>query len=201
MVTYSNNRQMNYKNGKIYKIESHLGDKIYIGSTTKQYLSQRMGFHRSDYKKWMNNKSGYVRVYDLFNEYGIDNCLITLIEMCPCNTRDELRAKEGFYIKSLPCVNKNVAGRSQKEYNAEHKEQRKQSQKDFYENHPNYSKEYYEANKEHYNELHNTYQKNNYETLNKKCDCPCGGKHLFRHKSTHIKSLRHLNYLKDQISN
>ena len=31
-----------YNNGKIYKIESNLGNKIYIGSTTKDYLSQRM---------------------------------------------------------------------------------------------------------------------------------------------------------------
>ena len=30
----------NYSLTKIYKIESHLGDKIYIGSTSKQYLSQ-----------------------------------------------------------------------------------------------------------------------------------------------------------------
>jgi hypothetical protein len=41
---------VNYGNGKIYKIESHLGDKIYIGSTTKQYLSQRMDKHRSEYR-------------------------------------------------------------------------------------------------------------------------------------------------------
>ena len=27
-----------YSKTKIYKIESHLGDKIYIGSTCKQYL-------------------------------------------------------------------------------------------------------------------------------------------------------------------
>ena len=27
---------VNYQNTKIYKIESHLGPKIYIGSTTKQ---------------------------------------------------------------------------------------------------------------------------------------------------------------------
>ena len=40
---------VNYSNGKIYKIESDLGDLIYIGSTTKYYLSQRMERHRFDY--------------------------------------------------------------------------------------------------------------------------------------------------------
>ena len=47
---------MNYQNGKIYKIESHVGPKIYSGSTTKQYLSQRMEKHRSGYNRWKLNK-------------------------------------------------------------------------------------------------------------------------------------------------
>jgi hypothetical protein len=191
---------MNYKNGKIYKIESHLGDKIYIGSTTKQYLSQRMVAHRNDYKKWKNNKGGCVRVYELFDEYGIDNCFITLIEMSPCSTRDELRAKEGFYIRSIACVNKNIAGRSVKEYTEENKEKRRQLFEDFHENNPNYSKEYYEANKEHYAELRNAYKEKHSESLNKKVDCPCGGKYISRHKSTHFKSLIHRHYL-EQTSN
>ena len=31
---------VNYANSKVYKIWSTQGDKIYVGSTTKQYLSQ-----------------------------------------------------------------------------------------------------------------------------------------------------------------
>ena len=45
---------VNYQNGKIYKIESHQGDKIYIGSTTKQYSSQRLVAHRDDYTYWLS---------------------------------------------------------------------------------------------------------------------------------------------------
>ena len=41
---------VNYNNSKVYKIWSHAGDKIYIGSTTKDYLSKRMTDHRSAYK-------------------------------------------------------------------------------------------------------------------------------------------------------
>ena len=43
-----------YSKGKIYKIEpicDHDEGDIYIGSTTKEYLSQRMTLHRNDYKK------------------------------------------------------------------------------------------------------------------------------------------------------
>lgn len=40
-------KMVNYKDGKIYKIVSSQTAKIYIGSTTKKYLSQRMDDHRS----------------------------------------------------------------------------------------------------------------------------------------------------------
>ena len=67
---------VNYSNGKIYKIESHLGDKIYIGSTTKEYLSQRMDNHRGHYKVWKNGQGNKTTSFELFDEYGIENCKI-----------------------------------------------------------------------------------------------------------------------------
>lgn len=107
---------MDYQKGKIYKIESHLGDKIYIGSTTKEYLSQRMTAHRGDYNSWKKgNNQGKISSFELFEEYGVENCNIFLLEQCPCNSKDELRAKEGYYIKILKCVNKLIPGRTVKE--------------------------------------------------------------------------------------
>ena len=47
-----NKSKMNYQQTKIYRIESHLGNKIYIGSTTKKMLCQRMTAHREDFKRW-----------------------------------------------------------------------------------------------------------------------------------------------------
>ncbi len=81
---------VNYSNTKIYKIMSHLGDKIYIGSTTKRYLSQRMDNHRSGYKLWKHGTQGKVNSYTLFDEYGVENCEIVLIEAYPCNGKDEV---------------------------------------------------------------------------------------------------------------
>jgi 2,3-bisphosphoglycerate-independent phosphoglycerate mutase len=52
---------INYKNGKIYKIEptvDHDEGDVYIGSTTKEYLSQRMVQHRDNYKTY---KKGNVK--------------------------------------------------------------------------------------------------------------------------------------------
>ena len=57
-----------YSKGEFYKIEpvvDHEEHAIYIGSTTKEYFSQRMTTHRLDYNRW-NNKSNQVMSYDLF---------------------------------------------------------------------------------------------------------------------------------------
>ena len=97
---------VNYQNGKIYKIESNLGNKIYIGSTTKQYLSQRMDKHRSNYRCWQVNKKRFLTSVNVFEAYGVENCNIILIEAFPCNSKDELLAREAHYIRTLDCENK-----------------------------------------------------------------------------------------------
>ena len=104
-----------YSKTKIYKIESHLGDKVYVGSTAKQYLSQRFQQHKSAYKGWKEGKVNKVTSYDLFDEYGPENCQIVLIEEYPCNSKDAKNAREGHYIKELNCVNRIVVGRTQEE--------------------------------------------------------------------------------------
>ncbi len=72
------NTKINYNNGKIYKIEPLNGEEgdIYIGSTTKQYLSQRMDSHRSDFKKFNEGKKVSITSFKLFEKYGIENCNI-----------------------------------------------------------------------------------------------------------------------------
>lgn len=96
-----------YNNTKIYKIYSHLGPQIYIGATTKLYLSQRMSKHRSDYKVWKrDNKRSHISSYILFELYGVDNCVIELIEAKACKSKDELSQLEGHYVRTLECVNR-----------------------------------------------------------------------------------------------
>ena len=107
-----------YENGKIYKIWSPLGDKIYVGSTTKERLCQRMEAHRGDYNKWKNNKEKYKKItsFILFDEYGIVNCFIELLEAKNCQCKDELTQLEGKYIRELECVNRIIPGRTREEY-------------------------------------------------------------------------------------
>ena len=98
---------VNYNNGKIYKIEDLAGEMCYIGSTTKDYLSKRMVKHRSAYKCWLSGtlKTNF-SVFQIFEKYGIENCRIVLVELCPCDTRDELLKREAYYVSVLDCVNK-----------------------------------------------------------------------------------------------
>ena len=114
---------INYKNSKIYRIWSPQGDKVYIGSTTKELLCQRMTAHRKEYRKWKKTNIQCVTSYLLFEEYGIENCFIELLEAKECNSKDELNQLEGKYIRELTCVNKRVEGRTRKQYREEHKEE------------------------------------------------------------------------------
>ena len=130
---------INYKNGKIYKIEPVNGKEgeIYVGSTTKQYLSQRMTAHRGNYKSWKNGKGTKLMSFNLFDKYGIENCQIILLENCPCDSKDQLTSRKAYYTRTLDCVNKSIPDRTQKEYYKDNKEHLLE-----------YAKKYRETNKE-----------------------------------------------------
>jgi hypothetical protein len=109
----------NYQLSKIYKIvplNSEDDNDVYIGSTCKTTLAERMTQHRYKYRSWKNgNKESNISSFRLFEKYGLENCHIYLIINYPCNNKDELRRLEGHYITNIPCVNKIVPGRSDKE--------------------------------------------------------------------------------------
>ena len=92
-----------YSRGKIYKIYCPTveNSKCYIGSTTKPLISMRFSDHKSSYK----NPKTACTVYSLFDEYGVDNCIIELIEEYNATSKDDLFRRESFYIKSIDCVN------------------------------------------------------------------------------------------------
>ena len=109
----------NYQLSKIYRIEPNNSDcdgDVYYGSSCEPYLSRRIDGHRSAYKRWLNGKNSKVMVYELFEKYGVENCSIVLVEKFPCDSREELHARERFYIKNNKCVNKYIPLRSKKDY-------------------------------------------------------------------------------------
>ena len=145
----------NYTQGKIYKIEpivEHEEHEIYIGSTSLKYLSSRMCYHNVSYKKWKLNSHGKVMSFELFDKYGFENCVITLIENVNANTKEELLQKERYYIQSMKCINKNIPLRTLKEYYIDNIEHAKNVRKTYYENHKEetaeYQRKWREENKE-----------------------------------------------------
>ena len=125
-----------YQKGKIYKIISNETDEVYIGSTT-QTLSLRLGGHKRNYKKYLNNKYSYTTSYNILK---YDDVKIILIEECPCDNREQLLKREQYYIDNMDCINKNRATISHltKEENGKYKYQ--QALK----NNPNLCKDIYQ---------------------------------------------------------
>ncbi len=82
-----------YSKGKIYKIVSNCTNKIYIGSTTLDRLSTRLALHRHHGKNLIKYKNITSRK---ILKYG--DAKIILLEKYPCETRDELMAREQYWM-------------------------------------------------------------------------------------------------------
>lgn len=143
----------NYQNSKIYKLICNETTDIYIGSTTEK-LCVRFNQHKYD---WVHCRSSLTSSL-IFN---MGEAKIILLENYPCNTVDELRAREQFYIDSLDCVNKQSAKRKEnanqiakEKYRATEKGQ--QTEKNYKETHREMyrqsTKKYLEKNKDKVNE-------------------------------------------------
>jgi len=167
---YINNK---YHNSKIYQITDIGCNKCYIGSTCEN-LCNRMARHRANYKKFLNGKGSHTRSYDLFNEYGIENCKIELMEYFKCDTLQELRKREGEHIKNTECVNKVVPCRTRKEFYQDNKDKIKERKKEYYQNNIDKMKErdreYKANNKEKIKERRKEYLKNNIDKIKEYCE-------------------------------
>ena len=176
---------VNYQLGKIYKIVDNTNNNIYIGSTCEPTLSRRLATHLSDYKRYLEGKRGNVTSFQIFAN---NNYNIILIELYPCNSKDELHARERFYIESsLKCVNKQYPGRTKKEYCKIHKEDKKK-----------YDAQYRIDNLERIKQTSIKYRNENKEKLYEKSKiktlCICG-QYRDNHKTRHENSKFHQNYI------
>ena len=157
--------QNKYHNSKIYQITDIGYNKCYIGSTTEN-LCMRMARHRSRYKSFLrDDKEGRLRSFEIFNEFGVENCKIELIEYFKCDTLAELLRREGEVIKNTECVNKVVAGRTKKEYREDNRLKIKENDKLYYAENKEQRAEYYKRNKERVKEFYKEYYENNKDKI------------------------------------
>ena len=165
-----------YANGKIYKIWSPSTDLTYIGSTCNK-LHIRLFEHRSKFKIYKAGKCAYMTSFKVLEQ---PDYRILLIENYPCQNRAELNRREGEIIQAMTCVNKCVAGRTNKESCKKYREERRDEIID-------YQKKYREDHREEIN-----------KKQREKHECSCGGNYITVHKSRHIKTKKHQEWLKTQ---
>ena len=134
-----------------------------------------MTAHRYDYNyyKKQSYEKKYIKSFDLFDEYGVENCNIILLELYPCSSRDELTSRESYFIRSLDCVNKIIPDRTHNEYCETNKDIILKS-----------NKQYREENKEAIS-----------EKKKKVFDCECGSNCRYDDKARHNKSKKHLDFI------
>ena len=103
---------VDYSKGKIYQIKNHIDDDIYVGSTTNTLEGRMKGHRQGSHTKCKQ----HLQLYMKMNEYGFDKFFIELIEEYPCNSKIELGAREGHWIKERGTSNKVIQGRTKQEY-------------------------------------------------------------------------------------
>jgi hypothetical protein len=168
-----------YSNGKIYKIVCNITGDIYIGSTCEPILARRLAGHVGNYKSYLNGKGNNITSFKIIANGNYD---IVLIELFPCDSKDQLHARESHYTQNIQCVNKVKnqgllieLGRIDynKQYNVDHKDQHKQ---------------YYVANKEHIRTHKNTV-----------IYCECGCSYTRQNKARHERSEKHKEYVENML--
>ena len=102
---------------KIYAIKSTDSNQVYIGSTSKQYLSQRWATHIYDYRQYKLGRHKYVSSFQILNS---PTAFIELLEVCKEGDRYE---RERYWIENTPhCVNKQLPTQTYPEWVEKNKE-------------------------------------------------------------------------------
>lgn len=100
-----------YSNGKIYTIRCRSDpDHIYVGSTV-QPLYKRWGGHKCDSKRHPEKGKLYPTIGNNWEDWYIE-----LYEEYPCENKEQLCKREGQIIREIGKLNKNIEGRTDKEY-------------------------------------------------------------------------------------
>jgi hypothetical protein len=161
----------NYNNGKIYKIVCNKTGVMYIGSTTKRLLSERLSQHKSAHKSFVEGKRQWkTSSFDIINngDYHIE-----LIELFPCSCKDELIAREKYYILNIPNINKQIPTRTKQEYLQDNIERLTQYKKEWNKAHP---------------------------LTKDKFTCECGVISNVAAKTRHFKSARHCSFIANKTA-
>ncbi len=150
-----------YSRGEIYKIfKKNEPILCYVGSTIKG-LSERLRLHKKDSKK--RASLFYITVDEKWDEWEME-----LIEKYPCKTDEELRNREGIYIQDIGILNKQIPGRTGKQYYDDNKQTYLNTSKEWREHNKTYLEDYRKTNKEKIKEKSQEYREKHRDEINRK---------------------------------
>jgi len=160
-----------------------------------------MSSHRYDYKNWKNDTMNYITSFELLK---YEDCYIELVEQGEFNSKQEMEKREGYFIREMVCVNKYIAGRTNKEWRNDNAVDLKEKAKEYYVSHKDQiqsrTAKYRATHKEEKKESNAKYKSSHKEQIqehkSKKCMCTCGLEYTHSHKSRHEMSSQHINKLK-----
>lgn len=127
--------------GYIYKITNNINNKIYIGQTIKERPTDRFSQHRYLARHFEQEKS-ISYLHQAMAKYGVDNFTFEVIENIE---NDKLNEREQYWITQYNSLvpqgyNLTIGGEGTSGYSRpqtlEEREKRKQSNKQFYIDHP-----------------------------------------------------------------
>jgi hypothetical protein len=152
--------------GRVYKLISEHTNDVYVGSTERT-LEIRLLYHNNDYKKHMKGANHYTVAVEIL-KHG--NVKIELIYEGEFSTRKEMYRLEGQYqLTTENCINKCIAGRTDKEYNEAHKDKISEYQKVYRQSHKEelheYDKHKYQRNKDKIKEQVKLYRQENKDKI------------------------------------
>ena len=151
--------------GKIYRLYN--SECCYIGAT-KRDIQVRFNEHRGDYNRWSKGKELWVSSFILYESNEEVN--IELLEEIDFEYKKELHKLEQSYIDKYRDTAVNVLnpGTDNKEYKSHWNKTNKE-----------WKHQWYLDNK---------------ERICKQILCDCGGRYKMKHKNTHLKSKKHIDY-------
>eukprot|EP01052_Picozoa_sp_SAG31_P050928 SAG31_NODE_11857_length_991_cov_80.670404_1_plen_164_part_00 len=112
----------NYQNSKIYKLVDNTNGNVYYGSTTARLLCMRLAGHNASHRRFKKGEGTNCSSFQILEN---KDYTLSLVETYPCNSKDELYARERFYIENNDCVNLVLPGRPRKEWAKEYYTPRK----------------------------------------------------------------------------
>ena len=194
--------KVDYSKGLIYKLccKNPEIKEIYVGSTTN--LIKRKYYHKYDCNNVNSKAYNHYKYQFIRDNGGFKNWSMILIENYACENKRELEKRERYFMELLnstlnsytPFLTEEEKKEQKKEYDKEWIENNKQHYKD-------YQKEYYEKYKTEIKEYNKQHYKNNKETINEnrkkeKYNCVCGSNLRLADKKRHLKSTKHLDYIR-----